>query len=222
MKVLILTGRFGMGHIKCACALKEVISKNAQVEVVDLVEYLFPRMSGLIYSGFGILVTKMSGMYNLLNEMAGKMGGVPLRKTAVRRIDNLLMEHNPDLVISDLPLCSQYFSSYKEMRECSVPLYTYVTDITFHSEWVAENTDLYFAGDVSTRDAIISAGVPAGNVRISGIPVSEAFHSREKKGERKNILVMDLSRAEFFMNSAKSKMLMLFLLQVITENYTMK
>ena len=137
MKVLILTGRFGMGHIKCACALKEVISKNAQVEVVDLVEYLFPRMSGLIYSGFGILVTKMSGMYNLLNKMAGKMGGVPLRKTAVRRIDNLLMEHNPDLVISDLPLCSQYFSSYKEMRECSVPLYTYVTDITFHNEWVA-------------------------------------------------------------------------------------
>lgn len=190
MKVLILTGRFGMGHIKCACALKEVISKNAQVEVVDLVEYLFPRMSGLIYSGFGILVTKMSGMYNLLNKMAGKMGGVPLRKTAVRRIDNLLMEHNPDLVISNLPLCSQYFSSYKEMRECSVPLYTYVTDITFHNEWVAENTDLYFTGDVSTRDAIISAGVPAGNVRISGIPVSESFHSRKKKGERKNILVM--------------------------------
>lgn len=190
MKVLILTGRFGMGHIKSACALKEVISKNAQVEVVDLVEFLFPRISGMIYKGFGIMVTKMSGMYNLLNKIAGKMGGVPLRKTAVSRIDNLLMEHDPDLVISNLPLCSQYFSSYKKMRECNIPLYTYVTDITFHNEWVAENTDLYFTGDVSTRDAIISAGVPAGNVRISGIPVSESFHSKEKSGERKKVLVM--------------------------------
>lgn len=191
MRVLILTGRFGMGHIKCAGALEEMLSGYAEVDTVDLIEYLFPSAARIIYGGFQVMVSGLKGMYNLLNKAAGRYGGVPLKKALVKGIDRLVDTYRPDLVISNLPLCSQYFSAYKGIRKCEIPMYTYMTDITFHNEWIAENTDMYFTGDISTRDAVISAGVPADKVKITGIPVSGQFQADEKRdGRIPHILVM--------------------------------
>lgn len=81
MNILILTGRFGIGHVKCAEAIAEEIYAS-----------------------------------------------------------------EPDLIISNLPVCSKYFSAYKELRICTQPLFTYITDITVHDEWIANKTTLYFVG----------------------------------------------------------------------------
>lgn len=63
MNILILTGKFGMGHVKCAEA---------------------------IYKGFSLLVTKLPGMYNHLNHAAGKHAGVPMKRTIASKLDNLM------------------------------------------------------------------------------------------------------------------------------------
>ena len=41
----------------------------------------------------------------------------------------MLYDSQADLVISTLPLSSQYISAYKQTTGSSIPLYTYVTDI---------------------------------------------------------------------------------------------
>ena len=178
MNILILTGRFGMGHISAAQAITEDLqgtSTDVNVTTVDFMEYLFPQLNTAIYGGFNFVVSRCASVYNYLNKAAGKYGDVPLKRALTRKIDCLLALHEPDLIISTLPICGQYISAYKARRCCRVPLYTYVTDITLHEEWIAAGTDLYFVGDSSTKNALISRGVSPSKILISGIPVRKAF-----------------------------------------------
>ena len=189
MNILILTGRFGMGHVKCAEAIAEEIyasQPDASVTTVDVMDYLFPHFSKVIYKGFSLLVSRLPGMYNHLNRAAGKHAGVPMKKAITARLDKLMEQTKPDLIISNLPVCSKYISAYKELRVCKQPLFTYITDITVHDEWIADKTDLYFVGDESTGNALISKGVPAEKIVVSGIPVKRAFKSAFKDAALKS------------------------------------
>ena len=178
-----------MGHVKCAEAIAEEIyasQPDASVTTVDVMDYLFPHLSKAIYKGFSLLVTKLPGMYNHLNRAAGKHAGVPMKKTIAAKLDRLIAETQPDLIISNLPVCSKYISAYKELRVCTVPLFTYITDITVHDEWIADKTDLYFVGDESTGNVLISKGVSAEKIVVSGIPVKRVFKSAFKDGTLKD------------------------------------
>lgn len=197
MRVLILTGKFGMGHYSVAEALKQEIEreeKEAYVEIVDLVEYMFPRSSKIIYKTFNFLVTKCSGIYNMLNNVASKHSDVPMKKNLAKRMEGLINKHKPDIVLSTFPGCSQYISAYIERSGAPISLYTYITDLTVHEEWIAESTDLYFVGSENTKNVLISMGISEDIIRVSGIPVRENFHHensvRGKNSGRKKILIM--------------------------------
>ena len=50
MNILILTGKFGMGHVKCAEAISEEIhasNADASITTVDVMDYLFPHFTFL-------------------------------------------------------------------------------------------------------------------------------------------------------------------------------
>lgn len=189
MNILILTGRFGMGHIKAAGAIAEQLRQTAddvRVDTVDFMEFLFPTLSSGIYKGFQLLVSRCSGLYNDLNRIAGRYGDVPMKNALLRKIDRLLALYQPDLIIATLPICGQYISAYKARRCCKVPMYTYITDITVHEEWLSAGTDLYFVGDETTRNALLSRGIPSDKILVTGIPVSQAFHrAGDLKADRK-------------------------------------
>ena len=84
---------------------------------------------------------------------------------------------------------------YKRQRRSSIPLYTYITDITAHEEWIAPGTDKYFVGDITTKNALLSKGVSEDKIAVSGIPVRRAFYGigkeevSEKEG-KKEVLIM--------------------------------
>ncbi len=195
MNILILTGRFGMGHIKAAAAVKEqILAENpeAAVHTVDLMDYLFPYCSSAIYKGFGLLVSRYSNLYNLINQAAGKSGSAPLKSMLRGKVRKLLDETEADLIISVLPVCAQYISAYKQTTGCRIPLYTYITDITFHNEWYAPLCDFYLVGDSQTKEALLFKGVPSSRIRISGIPVAKSFHrslSEKDHGEKESAKV---------------------------------
>lgn len=195
MNMIILTGRFGMGHVKAAEAIREQILKEKKadkVEIIDFMDYMFPTMSSHIYKGFNFLVSRCSGLYNALNKAAGKSGGVPLKAAVTKKIDRLLEEHQAAAVIVAFPVCSQYISAYKRMRRCDIPLYTFITDITAHEEWIAPGTDKYFVGDISTKNTLLSKGVEEERIVISGIPVRDCFsyEGEQKKEDQKEVLIM--------------------------------
>lgn len=196
MNILILTGRFGMGHCSAAEALRQEIllkEPEAKVDVVDIIDYMLPGCNNIIYGGFNFMVSKCSGVYNFLNKVSEKCSRAPFKRAFIKKVEELLKTFEPKLIISTLPVCSQYISAYKSMRYCTIPLHTYITDITAHEEWIAQNTDMYFVGSKSTKNILISKGVPAEKIVISGIPVKPAFRNNSvnrKKQSTKEVLIM--------------------------------
>lgn len=179
MNILILTGQFGMGHVVAAQAIEQEILRQdptASVVVVDIVERCAPQLRRLVYGCFDFTVNYCSGVYNILNRMAGHCSCSPMKRTMVQKVDQMLYDSQADLVISTLPLSSQYISAYKQTTGSSIPLYTYVTDIEAHNEWIAPETDCYFVGDESTRQQLLRRGISPERVVVSGIPVRQGFH----------------------------------------------
>lgn len=194
MNVLIFTGKFGLGHVAAARALRqEIINRdpNAAVTIVDIIEDCCPQLRHLVYGCFDFTVNYCSGVYNLLNRMAGRYGASPMKHIAVQKVDKLIRDGSADLILSTLPLCSQYITAYKRATGSDIPLYTYVTDISAHSEWVTPGTDCYFVGDETTRLQLLRQGVPASRIVVSGIPVGRDFRPRAKaETGKKELLVM--------------------------------
>ncbi len=210
MNVLIFTGKFGMGHVFAAQAVREEVLRQdpaACVTIVDVVEECFPQTRRLVYGCFDFTVNYCSGVYNLLNRMAGRFRCTPVNRSMVQKLDQLLYRTQADLVISTLPLSSQYVSAYKESTGSTIPLYTYITDISAHREWIAPHTDCYFVGDESTRRQLMRMEVPSSQIVVNGIPVRQDFRFRTaEKGTVKELLVMGgglglIPRAEEFLSA---------------------
>ena len=194
MNVLILTGRFGMGHVKCAEAIKEEIKTkypNSDVTVIDFCDYCFPRASKLIYKGFELCVFKFYDAYIKLAKFSNRLNCVPFKRVIYNHMEKLMCTYSPDLVVADLPMCVQYFSSFKKSHHVKVPFYVYITDITIHKDWISKNVDRYFVGDKVCKRELIDNGIKAENIHVCGIPVSASFTNMQECSKKtSNVLIM--------------------------------
>jgi len=194
MNVLILTGRFGMGHVKCAEAIKEEIKTkypNSNVTVIDFCDYCFPKASRLIYKCFELCVFKFYDAYNKLAKFSNHLNCVPFKGAIYNHMEKLICKYNPDLVVADLPMCVQYFSSFKKSHRVKIPFYVYITDITIHKDWISKNVDRYFVGDKICKRELIDNGIRPERIHVCGIPVSASFNNtKESKKKASQVLIM--------------------------------
>lgn len=192
LNILILTGRFGFGHYSAALSIKEKILKDNptyNVIILDFIEYIFPYISKIIYNGFNFLVNKCHTIYNIFNRVAAKKSRTPLKMVIIKKIESLLNENKIDLIISVVPMSTQYISAYKRFFNNKIPLNTCITDVDVHEEWISDETDYYFVADNKTKDNLIKMNVLESKIIVSGIPVKEEFVI-SKKTNKKNILIM--------------------------------
>ncbi len=197
MRILILTGQFGMGHICASYAVKqEIIDSypNAVIDIVDFLEFALPVLNAAIYKSFNFVVSKTPKLFNLLFKVSDKNNIYPFKKFSNKKIYLLIKKYSPDLIISVSPLTSKYVSIYKELKEANdIPLFTLITDISYHSQWISDNTDAYFVACKEIKDYLVKKGINSEHIYISGIPVRQEFkvnNFASAKDSNKNILVM--------------------------------
>ena len=193
MEILILTGKFGMGHWSAALSIQEQLEREGhQAQVVDFFAYALPETAPALYRGFNLLVTYGGGIYNLFHRMKRNAEWeVPLASQFTRRLAGLLAVTRPDVVVSTHPVCSGVVARYKAERTSALPLVTCVTDITSHSEWIHPGTDRYLVAGEDVKTALVRKGVDAERVTVTGIPVRAQFSSelRRMDGPRQ-LLIM--------------------------------
>ena len=193
MEILILTGKFGMGHWSAALSIQEQLEREGhQAQVVDFFAYALPETAPALYRGFNLLVTYGGGIYNLFHRMKRNAEGeVPLASQFTRRLAGLLAVTRPDVVVSTHPVCSGVVARYKAERTSALPLVTCVTDITSHSEWIHPGTDRYLVAGEDVKTALVRKGVDAERGTVTGIPVRAQFSSelRRMDGPRQ-LLIM--------------------------------
>lgn len=197
MKLMILTGKFGMGHWAASLSLKQQLERSlgARAEVVDLFAAVLPELSPALYKSFRLLVTYGGGLYNLvhlLTDGAGASVRSPLADALTDRFYALAELHQPDAVIATHPLCAQLVSRFKADYGVPLPLVTCITDVTCHSEWLNPGTDCYFVGSSTVREGLVAKGVDPARIEVTGIPVREEFKRPVRRGGGlpRNLLIM--------------------------------
>ena len=205
MNVLILTGKFGMGHLSAARSLQQHIDERlpgVQTQVIDLFEFLFPRRMPMAYSVYESFVFKCSHIFNVCYRTFSHSSGRGYNLVMMRMLDQfhqLLCEIQPDVILSDLSLASRFVSLYKSKRPggafTEIPLITCITDINEHSSWYSVNTDYYLVPTLSVRCSLMCRGVDPRRIIVYGVPVKRQFSCichQEKQSEhaKKELLLM--------------------------------
>lgn len=197
MKILILTSRFGMGHLSAAKAIEEELkssNSNDIIQVVDIIQFLFPITYKFIYSVFNNFICKFLSIYNCVNKLVTKDESDCVKKRTLIKMDKLFKRYKPDLIIATWSAASRYTSNYKEEYNVKTPLYTYITDVTAHKGWITSNTDMYFVATNSTREQLVSKGIDKEKIIINGIPVRKVFKEKvifnKASSDKKEILIM--------------------------------
>lgn len=192
MNILILTGKFGMGHLSAANALREqLVQDGHRADVVDLFEYAMPERASAMYWWFNVLVTYGGVFYNIYHHLTANGGGEGRGDDLLDGLAALLDERGPDVVVSTHPVCSAAMARYKEEGLSELPLVTCVTDVTCHSEWLHPGTDCYLVASETVRQGLAAKGVDPNIVVVSGIPVSGRFQPAHRdRSRRRELLIM--------------------------------
>lgn len=194
MKILILTGKFGMGHIKAAEAIKEELTpcQALDIEIIDWIEYMTPLCAKYIYGSYSALIRRSTVFYNLHYKSSENRPITQKPDLACYiRMNQLIHDKQPDLIISVLAYASKAVSYYKALSGSPIPLITCVTDITAHSEWINNHTNAYAVGSEEVRQLLVRKGIPKEQIYVTGIPVRQGFKNGEsERNSRPKILLM--------------------------------
>ncbi|RVU55136.1 MGDG synthase family glycosyltransferase [Anaerosphaera multitolerans] len=196
MNILILTARFGMGHISVANTIErelKTLDSEIKISTVDLIEYVYSERAKIIYNGFSLLVKNHPEIYNLLYKFSEKIEmDIKLPGSSInKKLNKLIEDYSPDIIISTIPICARTISAFKRSTNLNSLLVTSITDISTHIEWIAPGTDYYLVPSKEIKNHLIKYGVKASRVFTTGVPVSKNFNiKKEGSAKTKNILIM--------------------------------
>jgi len=194
--LLILTARFGNGHISVANAIKEhVLNANNEykIKIFDICEVLIPKKSRFIYQGYDSMVKKAPFIYNysLYHGLPGKLYKKLRLSSEDRYLENfhnLIKENEPDAILSVFPLGTEVASIYKDVYKNNIPLFTCITDVVDTDEWLHPNNDLYFISHKCMAAKLAKKGISPEKLVVTGIPVRKKFFEKLNRRQLRNQL----------------------------------
>ena len=138
-KILIFYGSYGGGHLSAARSIKDYIENHyndTEIEVVDCIEYinkLFNKVTTKAYVDF----SKNARWIWKQLYYGSENGGLAKVSNSIDRImaiklDKLIQEYKPDLIISTHPFSSQMCAILKGEHKINCKLATIMTDYAPH------------------------------------------------------------------------------------------
>jgi 1,2-diacylglycerol 3-beta-galactosyltransferase len=104
----------------------------------------------------------------------------PYVRRAMRR---MLLDNPTDLIVSVDPLVNQ--TLMRAMRRAPRPYLTVVTDlVSAHAFWFDRRADLVVVATQQVAKTATQCGIPAGNLRVVGLPVRAAFTEHRADSQR--------------------------------------
>lgn len=183
-KILIFYGSYGGGHLSAAKSIRDYIEKNysdSQVELVDCVEYvnkLFNKLTTKAYKDFS-KNARWIWKHLYYDSESGSLSRIcnTINRLMAIKLNRLIQEFQPDLIISTHPFSSQMCAILKEKGKLNCKVATILTDYAPHNQWLvkSEFIDYYFVAQQGMVDDLVSRGVNRDKIHVTGIPLSSRF-----------------------------------------------
>ena len=183
-KVLIFYASYGGGHLSAANAIKEYIKNNypdVETEIVDCMKYVNKHLEKLTTAAYKEMAKKApwawgtiyyTSQHGLVAELSSTSN-----KILARKLNTLLQEYMPDLIISTHPFASQMCSYLKKHNKINCKIASIMTDFAPHDQWLVGKKciDYFFVAHNKMKEDLIKKKVPAEKIFATGIPLSNKF-----------------------------------------------
>ncbi|MGI6224842.1 MAG: MGDG synthase family glycosyltransferase [Peptococcales bacterium] len=202
LKILIFSVSIGAGHNSVANALTEKIkeeSPDSEVLIVDTFRYINPILNKVVSGSYMETIKFTPKVWGYLYEQAEDgerlvdMGQV-LSKLLSPKLDHLLKEFNPDVLICTHAFPAGILSVLKEKRNIKEPLITCITDFNVHSFWIHPQVDLFVIPSADLIYPFIDEKIDLNKVKAFGIPIRSQFSRKPEKEQVRQKLGLSDSR----------------------------
>lgn len=183
-RILIFYVSYGGGHLSASRSIRDYIQSNypdSEIMMVDCIEYinkLFNKVTTKAYVDF----SKNARWIWKQLYYGSESGGLARISNSINRImaiklDKLIQEFCPTLIISTHPFSSQMCAILKQKGKVNCTLATVMTDYAPHNQWLVahEFVDYYFVAHEGMKEQLIERGVEPNKIYATGIPLSNRF-----------------------------------------------
>ncbi|MCW2504060.1 MAG: hypothetical protein JWO79_2344 [Actinomycetia bacterium] len=151
-RAVIVTASVGAGHDGAAHELARRLERDGfGVEVHDYLEILPRRLGRILRSTYTRQLNSVPrtwgwvlGALDLIPPLAWIVAAIA-GLAGRRRLDEVLRNAGPDVVVSTYPLASHVLGELRRRRQLAVPVVTFLTDLSVHRLWVCSGADAHLA-----------------------------------------------------------------------------
>lgn len=191
-KILVFYGSYGGGHLSAAksiCAYLEKHYPEANIKMVDCIEYINKYINKASTEAYKELAKKVPWIWKRVykNSQNGALSHISnaTNKLMSYKLNLLLQEFQPDLIISTHPFATQMCAILKKRDKIDCKLATVLTDYHIHAQWLVlyRYVDYFFVSNESMKTDMVAEGVNDEKIYVTGIPISERFLETKSKRE---------------------------------------
>lgn len=195
--ILILYASLGAGHLNAAKALTEAFSYFPGIEVLsqDALEYASPIYRTSITQIYKQLSERIPILYKAIYEgtdgddveesLDGNLSVARLEFLFFRKLEDLVTEINPSIIISVQQIPSRLIQLLKQKNNLSTPHYVVVTDAIAHGSWLNHEINGYFLPSSIGVNMLIQRGANPDLLHVTGIPIKLEILEPKSKAEMK-------------------------------------
>ena len=203
-KVLIFYASYGGGHLSAAKSIKNYIDSNysnVETNMVDCMLYINKFINKITTLAYKKIAQKTPWIWGKIYHCSKK--GIMSRFSSfsnrhmASKLNKLIQEYNPDLIISTHPFSSQMCSFLKKQNKLNAVLATVMTDFAIHTQWIVghENTEYFFVAHDGMKTELEKSGVLSSKIYVTGIPLSERFLINYDKKEILNSFDLTVNKS---------------------------
>lgn len=183
-KILIFYGSYGGGHLSAAKSIGTYLEKkydDVEVQVVDCIEYINKYLNKASTKAYKELAKKAPWIWKRVynDSQTGALSHISntTNRLMSYKLNMLIQEFDPDLIISTHPFATQMCAILKKRDKIDCKLATVMTDYHIHPQWLVlyKYVDYFFVSNNYMKSDMIELGVNDEKVYVTGIPVSEKF-----------------------------------------------
>lgn len=233
-KVLVFYGSYGGGHLSAAKSIETYIKNHypeIEIKLVDCIEYINKYLNKLLADSYNEAAKKApwawKTAYHLANDGFTSKAVTTSNKLFSIKLNSLLQEFQPDLIISTHPFGTQMCGILKKRGKINCQLATILTDFHIHGQWLVfhEYCDYFFVSNHQMKEHMIEYGVDQNKIYVSGIPVSHKFtknFNREEICEEFNLnpkeqVVLFFAGGEFGLGNKTTVMVLKSLIRLFSK-----
>lgn len=186
-KVLILTAKYGNGHVQVSKTLvkqckdmgiEEVVVSDLYAEsnpvFTEITQYLYLKSFTIGKQFYRMFYYGVDKIYNKkLLTLYFKLGN--------KRLFELIEKEQPDLIINTFPIF--VVPEYRRRTGHMIPTFNVLTDFCLHKIWVHQNIDKYYVASKRVKEKVMSLGIHPASVKVTGIPIRSVFEENLDKNE---------------------------------------